>query len=172
MYDKLKQFVELLEDFDTAMLVTETGEGDMTSRPMSLQQPRPDKALWFVALTESSSAQNVQSNGKVNLSFHRTSDHAWVSIAGRAVLNRDRVLIDQLWQKDWDIWFKDGKQTPGIVLIEVQPAQIDFWEPTQGKLGRLWEMAKASFTEGTPEMQPTQTLRVNDTALSGAMRED
>ena len=171
MNDKLSTLVELLDDFDTAMLVTELPEGGLISRPMALQQPRPDRDLWFVTSSDTVSAQNAQANGKVNLAFHRGSDHAWVSVSGKAVLNADRSLIDSLWKSDWSVWFPQGKETPNIVLLDINPEQIDFWEPAHGKIGTLFEMARATVTDQTPELPPTRTLRVSDLELSGAMRQ-
>ena len=171
MNDKLKSLVELLDDFDTAMLVTESPEGALISRPMALQEPRADRALWFVTARETATAQNVAAKGRVNLAFRRRSDQAWVSIAGNAVLNADASLIDQLWKDDWNIWFEQGRATPGIVLIEVDPQQIDFWEPEHGRLGTIFQLAKAAITDSSPNLPPTHTLRVSDMELAGALRE-
>lgn len=170
MNEKLKAFVALLDDFDTAMMVTETPQGSLISRPMALQEPRADRALWFVTSSQTLTAKNIASTGKVNLSFHRRSDHAWVSLSGKAILNDDRSLINSLWKSDWEIWFPQGKATPNIVLLEFDPAQIDFWEPAHGKIGTLFQMAKAAVTDSSPELPPTHTLMVSDLELAGAMR--
>jgi general stress protein 26 len=171
MNDKLKTLVQLLRDFDTAMLVTEVPSGGLISRPMALQDPRPDRALWFVTSSDTVSAQNIAATGKVNLSFHRASDHAWVSVSGRAVINADRSLVESLWKPDWSVWFPEGKQTPNIVLLDIEPEQIDFWESERGKLGTLFEMAKAALTDQQPELAPTRTLKMSDLELSGALRQ-
>lgn len=171
MTETLKQFVALLEEFDTAMLVTETPEGALTSRPMALQEPRLDRALWFVTSADTLSARNIANNGKVNLAFHRKSDHAWVSVSGQAIQNGDRPLIDSLWKADWEIWFPEGKDTPNIVLLDITPDTIDFWEPERGKIGTLFQLAKAAVTDSTPDLAPTHTLRVSDLELAGALRE-
>ena len=170
MNEKLRSFVELLADFDTAMLVTESPQGNLVCRPMALQEPRIDHPLWFVTSNQTVSAQNVAANGRVNLAFHRKSDHAWVSVAGQAKLNSDRTLIDGLWKEDWHVWFEQGKDTPGIVLIEVCPRQIDFWEPERGRIGTLFQLAKAAVTDGSPDLPMTQTLEISEFELAGAMR--
>ena len=170
MNDRLKSFVELLGEYDTAMLVTESPAANLVCRPMALQEPRADRALWFVTSRDTVSAHNVAANGKVNLAFHRKSDHAWVSVAGTGTLSADRNLIESLWKDDWSVWFAQGKDTPGIVLIEVDPQQIDFWEPERGKIGTLFQMAKAAVTDSSPDLPPTQTLKVSDLQLAGAMR--
>jgi general stress protein 26 len=169
MNEQLTALVQLLDDFDTAMLVTEQANGELVSRPMSVQEPRPDRALWFVTSTDTASAQNVAGNTRINLTFHRKTDHAWVSISGKAVINGDRILLDSLWKSDWEIWFPQGKATPNIVLLDIIPERIDFWEPAHGKIGTLFQMAKAAVTDTSPDLPPTQTLRVSDLELAGAM---
>lgn len=170
MNEKLKALVALLGDFDTAMLVTQSGTGELISRPMALQEPRADRALWFVTTTDNAAASNIAAHQAVNLSFYRHSDHAWVSIAGKAILNADQSLIESLWKSDWSIWFPQGKATPNLTLLDIEPDQIDFWEPAHGKIGTIFQMAKAAVTDSTPDLPPTHTLRISDLQLSGAMR--
>ena len=48
MTKPLNSLVELLNEFDTGMLATRTPYGHVISRPMTLQEPRNDRALWIV----------------------------------------------------------------------------------------------------------------------------
>lgn len=173
MSKKLEKLVQLLHEFDTGMLVTRTAFGHITARPMTLQDPRPDRALWLVSYEDTSSVENIKNSSHVNLSFRRSSDQAWASIAATAVLNRNREQIDNLWQDSWSIWLKGDEQRTreSIVLIELEPYQIDFWEPEKGKLGQLFELAKAQFTDSTPALSPVRTLHISDALLAPAMKE-
>ena len=69
MENKLQEFRELLDDFDHGMLTTQTKGGHLSTRPMVLQNPRPERALWMVSSLEASSVENIESNPQVNLSF-------------------------------------------------------------------------------------------------------
>jgi general stress protein 26 len=51
---KLK-FQDLIQDFNTAMLVTRSSTGELRSRPMANAEVQPDGTLWF--LTQSDSAK-------------------------------------------------------------------------------------------------------------------
>lgn len=172
MNKKLEELVRLLSEFETGMLVTRTPFGHLTARPMTLQSPRPDRALWLVSYTDASSVENIKNSSHVNLSFRRSSDQAWVSIAATASLNCDIRQINALWQDSWNIWLdgEDQAAREKIVLIELEPYQIDFWESKMGKLGRLFELAKAQLTESTPQLSPVRTLHISDALLAPAMK--
>jgi general stress protein 26 len=169
MENKLQEFRELLNEFDHGMLTTQTSDGHLSTRPMVLQDPRPERALWMVSSTETSSVENIEKNPQVNLSFGRSSDKAWISVAAKATLNKNKRLIQELWDSSWDIWFKDESQHSSAVLIELEPVQIDFWEPDKGALGRMFELAKSKMSDSSPDLAPVRTLRISDTELAAAM---
>lgn len=172
MQTRLQQFVTLLREFRTGMLTTQTSFGHLTTRPMTIQPPRPDKPLWLVAFKGCSSLENLHQSPQVNLSFSRESDKAWISISGRAEINEDRALIEKLWNSEWDIWVGPNTPKSDAVLIEIEPIQIDFWEPEHGKLGRLLELAKAHVSDHTPELAPVKTLHISDSLLASGMKDD
>ena len=166
MSKQLRNLVELLDEFDTGTLATRTPYGHISTRPMALQKPREDRALWLVCSKHSSSVENINNSSHVNLSLRRSSDQAWISIAATASLNFDSKTIKSLWEDSWDVWFDDLEKA---VLIELEPFQIDFWEPKMGKLGRLLELGKAHVTDSTPDLPPVRTLHISDTLLAPAM---
>ena len=169
MTKSLKSLVELLREFDTGMLATRTPYGHISTRPMTLQEPRDERALWVVASKDSSSVENIKNSSHVNLSMRSSSDQSWVSIAATAKLVFNKDTIKSLWEDSWDIWFSDPDQA---ILIELEPFQIDFWEPELGKLGRLFELAKAHLTDSSPHLAPIKTLHVSDAVLAPAMQSD
>ena len=167
MNSPLKDLVQLLREFDTGMLVTQTPHGHLTARPMTLQEPREGRALWMVSTVDTSSVENIHNESHVNMSFRRNSDQAWVSIGALAKLNQDRELISRVWDDDWNVWIESLDKA---VLIDLDPLQIDFWEPQQSKLGQLFELAKAKVSEERPDFGPVRTLHVSDTLLTPAMK--
>jgi general stress protein 26 len=102
----------------------------------------------------------------VNLSFRRSSDQAWISIAATAKLNFNEEEIASLWDNSWNAWLDKPEQA---VLIELEPFSIDFWEPEMGKLGRLLELAKAHVTDSEPDLSPVKSLHINDKLLATAL---
>ena len=47
---------------------------------------------------------------------------------GEATLSRNKAEFEEHWTKDLEIWFPDGIDTPGIVLIKVHAGEIEYWD--------------------------------------------
>ena len=169
MNNHLVQLTELLEEFSIGMLTTQSAHGRLFTRPMSLQPPRANQALWMVTTINTSSAQNIRAHSQVNLSFRRDSDQAWISIAATGKVREDQKTIEKLWKEDWNTWLGSENSKADVVLIELEPFQIDFWEPERGKLGQLFELAKAQITDSKPNLAPVKTLHVSDVLLANEM---
>ncbi|MDM5296967.1 pyridoxamine 5'-phosphate oxidase family protein [Bacillus pumilus] len=49
----------------------------------------------------------------------------YVEIAGTATLTDDQELIERLWSKDMEKWFK-GKDDPNLVILKIEPTSIRY----------------------------------------------
>merc|ERR1712003_535031 len=93
----------------------------------------------FYMNTDSGKTDDVETDPQVNVSYYDPKTTDWVSISGRAVLNRDQA-------KDK----KDGKHTgdhsdPRVVMLDVQPEEIRIFK-ADGKLSALAQTAKAAIS--------------------------
>ena len=149
---------ELIQDFDTAMMTTLGRDGHMHSRPMATQKPQPDSPIWFVAAMETAKIEDLQQDPRINLAYYNPSNRAWVSLSGKVSLNQDRERIRRLWQEDWKIWFPEGPDQPGLVLIDVIPETATYWEPEKGRIGTLIDLAKAYVKGEEPQINPPITV--------------
>jgi general stress protein 26 len=133
---------DLLEDFDTAMLVTHPGSGYAHARPMAVAELEPDADAYFVTAIDSPKIAEIEANPKVTLTFQSASKFA--SVSGRVSVVRDRALIDRLWKEAWKVWFPDGKADPRITLLKFDGEQGEYWDNSglQG-LKYVFEAAKA-----------------------------
>lgn len=150
---------ELIKDFDTAMMTTLGRDGQMHSRPMATQKPEPDSPIWFVAALDTAKVEDLQKDPRINLAYYRPSDRAWVSLCGTARLDTDKQRIKRLWQPDWKIWFPQGPDQEGMVLINVVPETATYWEPEKGRVGTLVDLAKAYVTGQEPKLIPPVTIK-------------
>ena len=144
--DKRQRLKELMGDFDTAMLVTHTGDGGLRSRPLSLVHNEDDQErLYFSTAIDSPKARELEADPRVNISMQ--DKRRFVSVTGVAHLVRDRALIDKLWSEAWRIWFPKGKEDPSLCILIVEPAEAAYWDAS-GLEGvtYLFEMAKAYVT--------------------------
>jgi len=130
----LQDLSKTMADIDFAMLSTRTEGGDIASRPMSNNgDVEYDGDSFFFSYGNARTISDIERDPKVGLSFagrkglvgHRPF---FISVEGRAELIRDKAAFAEHWTKDLDYWFKDGIDTPGIVLIKVHASRVQWWD--------------------------------------------
>lgn len=144
MNDRLEKLVELLAEFDRAMLVTRSQDGELRSRPMAIADCTDTARLWFMTSNKSGKLEELDDYPQVNIALQDGSHY--VSISGTARVTRDRQRIEDLWSAAHNAWF-DGPDDPSLVLLEVVPTTAEYWD-NSGLEGIkvLWEGAKAALT--------------------------
>jgi general stress protein 26 len=158
-YDKLH---DLLADFDTAMLVTRTPEGQLRSRPMAVAAVEPDGALWFMTQRDSAKVTEIEHYHEVNVAFQ--SKLKFVSISGSGYVVEDRQKVDELWNEAWKHWFPGGKDDPQLMLVCVDGATGEYWDNSGASgIKYLIEAGKAylSGTRPNVERDPAIHAKVN-----------
>ena len=148
---EIKTIDELIENFDTAMLVTESLQGELRARPMMIADHQPGGALLFVTRAEDEKLREVLQTPHVAVTMQ--SDGCYLSISGLAVLETDQVRLDELWSPSWRLWFPEGKTDPELCLIRVEPSAAEYWDRTgASKLEFFWRAGKALLQgENTPD---------------------
>jgi len=147
--DKRKKLDELMAHFDTAMLVTKTGDGRLRSRPLAVAKREAEAALYFSTAIDSAKIRELEGDPQVNVVMQ--SSRRFVSLTGRAHVSRDRNLIEKLWSDSWKVWFPGGKDDPSLALVVVEPDEASYWDSsgTEG-IRLLFEMARAYVTHEKP----------------------
>jgi general stress protein 26 len=132
----------LVREFDTAMLVTCTADGQMHARPMAIAQIDDAGRLWFVTADDTPKVQEIASQSAVTLTMQGRL--TYVALTGTAETVVDRERIRELWQDSWRVWFPDGPNSPNLVMLRVEPTHGAFWD-YRGSIGVrfLWEAVKA-----------------------------
>lgn len=145
---KQEHLFKMLNDFDTAMLVTHTDHGSLRSRPLSIAKPvEQGGKLYFATARASGKVHEIESDDEVNVSLQ--DKRHFVSLAGTARIVEDRALVDKLWSEAWKIWFPQGKDDPSLCLVEVTPSAAEYWdEGSTNGLKYAFEMASA-YVKGT-----------------------
>ncbi|HET7924043.1 MAG TPA: pyridoxamine 5'-phosphate oxidase family protein [Rhodanobacteraceae bacterium] len=116
---------DLLEGFETAMLVTRARDGRMHARPMVVAEMHADADAYFVTSIDSPKVAEVYADADVLLTFQ--SAHQYAAIYGRVNVVRERVLIDRLWKETWKIWFPRGPSDPAIALLRFDADRGELW---------------------------------------------
>lgn len=127
----LQDLSKIMRDIDVCMMTTKTSTGGLESRPMSNNRD-VDYAgdSYFFADINGSAAQEIAAHAEVNLAYSAQpllGKNNYISITGTAGLIRDKEMLRQHWVKDVALWFKDGLDSPNIVLIHVKASSIKYW---------------------------------------------
>jgi len=138
----LKDISEKMRDIDFAMFSTRTADGAIASRPMSNnRQVEYDGDNFFFTSDDTETVRDINGDPNVGLSFQGKSGALgmkpyFLAIAGKAEIIRDKNEFAKHWTKDLDEWFKDGVDTPGLVLIKVHAQRLHYWDGMhQGEVG-------------------------------------
>lgn len=145
----LEKYLELLESFDTAMLVTRRGN-DIRSRPMAIADCSPDGRLWFLTNIESGKLNELTDEPQVNLTLQ--ADAKYLSISGAAVATRDPEKVQELWSAACNAWFPEGKNDPSVIVLEIVPTYAEYWDNSGAEgVQALFELGKSVVTGDTPQ---------------------
>jgi general stress protein 26 len=123
---KREHLVNILKDFDTAMLLTRTGGGQLRARPMALAEVQDDGTVYLAAQINSEKVHELVADPSVGLALQGKMKFA--SVSGRATVNRDRSLIERLWKDSWKVWFPNGKSDPDICIIAFDAMEGEYWD--------------------------------------------
>jgi general stress protein 26 len=149
-HDDRARLAELIGHFHAAMLVTQTGEGTLRARPLSLAKEHPNGVLYFATSAASPKVGELERTPSVAVTLQ--DSRRYVSISGSARITRDPALIDRLWSETWKLWFPKGKDDPELCIVEVTPHEAEYWDQT-GLAGVrfILEAAKAYATGTKPK---------------------
>ena len=121
----IKGFREYVSSFSHAMLVTRR-EGELRSRPMVILEVGRGGELYFFTNAQSGKLEELEDDASVNLSLQEGGRYC--SISGTARVVHDSERIASLWSDEQRAWFPDGPEDPLLVLLEVDPEFIEYWD--------------------------------------------
>jgi general stress protein 26 len=140
-FEKLR---EMLKDIDFCMFTTVDEDGDLHSRPMSLNGEVDENGnLWFFTSAGSEKVSEVTAYPRCNASFAKPDDSRYVSISGSAEIVRDRKKIEELWKPELKIWFPEGTDEPDLALLRVAIDKAEYWDSPGGKVAQVISFVSA-----------------------------
>ena len=131
----LNGIARYLRKLDICMMVTQSPRGVLNSRPMSNNGDVSYKGdSYFFTYEGSQKIKDITANPQVSLNFEGEKE-MYISITGKAKLIRNRPQLQDHWVDSLKQWFKQGLDTPGIVLIHVKGSKLKYWQ--KNKEGEL-----------------------------------
>lgn len=157
--DEKKQLLEIVRDFDNAMLVT-ADHGGMQARPMAVASIEENGDIYFSTDVSSPKAHQIADDPHVAILFQGKLKFA--AVYGKASVVQDRALVERLWKPDWKVWFPKGKDDPSLCLIRVSATHGQYWDNSGAKgIKYVIEVAKALVKKTTPDVEKDQTAKVS-----------
>lgn len=130
----LSDISEKMRDIDFTILSTRTEGGAVAGRPMSNnREVEYDGDSYFFTCDDTRTVADISRDSNVGLGFQSKSGllHVkpfFLTVEGRASLIRDKAKFAEHWTKDLELWFKNGIDTPGLVLIRVTAERLHYWD--------------------------------------------
>jgi general stress protein 26 len=137
---------EMLERFESAMLVTHNPDGVLDARPMRVADVDPAGPLWFLTSRSSRKVSEIEKDSRVLLVYQDASGQ-YLSIFGTARIVDDNLRARRLWKEPYKVWFPKGPDDGDLVLLSVEPEIAEFWDVGGlNGLRYLFDAAKAYVT--------------------------
>jgi general stress protein 26 len=147
--DKLQ---ELIENFDTAMLVSQGTGGQLRARPMAIAETEPGGVFWFMTQRDSGKMDEFARDNHVSIVMQ--SKREFVSISGTVRIVDERARVAELWNEAWRTWFPGGQDDPALVLLQVTGDKGEYWDNSgMGGVKYLIEAGKAYLSGTRPDVE-------------------
>lgn len=141
---ELEKLNDLLKKFRFAMLTSRNADGKLAAHPLTVQDVEFDGDLWFIIGRNASAVDDVTRDPNVGISL--SSNDAWVSLAGAAVVVEDAAKLRELWNPAVEAWFPDGPEDPNVTLLKVDALSGEYWDSPGGKVATLVSLVKSKLT--------------------------
>lgn len=148
MIDAREKLLKLIDEFDTAMLVTTIHEGAPHARPMSIVSAEPSGEFWFASAKDAAPVQEVQHDMRCTVTMQ--GKRQFVALRGAAEIVEDVGKVKDLWSEKLRPWFPIGPTSPRIVLIRFVPFEGEYWDVSGLETLRYAFRAGRAFIQRKP----------------------
>ena len=116
-----------MSKIDLCMLTSKTSRGDLRSRPMSNNgDVEYDGNSYFFTFKKSGKIRDITKDPFVCLNF-TGKDDLFIQVSGKARIINSKQVMAGHWVPSLNLWFEQGLDTPGVVMIIVKASKIRYW---------------------------------------------
>jgi general stress protein 26 len=146
-HSDLYKLGEMIDDIEVAMMTTRAADGSLVSRPLQTLKIDAGGEIVFFTAAKSHKVEELTDDSEVNLAYAHPGDQRYVSIRGRARMDRDEDTIDELWSPAQKIFFPDGKDDPNLMVLRVRVRDANYWEAAGNFIARAFDFARGMLDE-------------------------
>jgi general stress protein 26 len=150
--EDLKKLGQLIDGIEVAMLTTHAADGSMVSRPLQTLEFDASGELVFFTGADSHKIDELTDDPDVNLAYANPKKQVYVSVRGRARIDRDRATIDRLWSAPQKIFFPQGKDDPNLVVLRIRVRDAAYWESAGNFIARALNFASGMISKDPSDL--------------------
>ena len=148
----LRKLGELIEDIEVAMLTTRTSDGSMVSRPLQTLKLDSNGELIFFTAAKSHKVEDLTNDSGANLAYAHPGEHRYVSVRGRARMDRDDDTIHELWTPAQKIFFPEGRDDPNLMVLRIRVRDAAYWEAADNFIARAFDFARGMLDDSPSDL--------------------
>lgn len=114
---------------DMTMMLGLVGVDDGHLRPMTGQIDGDGGRgpIWFFTSKETAIVQALGKKDRAVATFVSKNHELYATVHGRLALEKDRAVVDRLWNRFVAAWFEKGKDDPKLALLRLDPERAEIW---------------------------------------------
>ncbi|MET0277813.1 MAG: pyridoxamine 5'-phosphate oxidase family protein [Pseudorhodoplanes sp.] len=112
---------------DMTMMLGLDGVEDGHARPMTAQFEDEHSPIWFFTSKDNAIVQKLSLGNRAIATFASKGHDLFATIHGSVAIERDRAVLDRLWNPYVAAWFPGGKDDPKLVLLRFDAERAEIW---------------------------------------------
>jgi general stress protein 26 len=116
-------------------LVTVGQGGHPQARIVDPIAPDAGFTMWIATNRLTRKVSEIRRDGRVTLLCFDQASASYVTLLGRARLVDDPAARRSHWKSEWAPIYKDGPDSPELILIEVHPVRLEIVSESRGLVG-------------------------------------
>jgi general stress protein 26 len=128
---------DAMKSIDFCTLATHAPNGAIGARPMSNNSEVDyDGDAWFFTYEDRQMVADIERDPKVGVTYLGNAGlkgilgapGQFIHVEGDAHVIRDKARFADHWDASLERWFKQGVDTPGMVMLQVSAGRIHYWD--------------------------------------------
>jgi general stress protein 26 len=148
----LRKLGELIDNIEVAMMTTRAADGSLVSRPLQTLKLDDNGELIFFTAADSHKVDELTQESGVNLAYADPGEQRYVSVRGRARMDRDEATIGELWSPVQKVFFPEGKDDPNLMVLRVRVLDASYWEAAGNFIARALDVARGMISDSPQDL--------------------
>jgi general stress protein 26 len=153
---------DVVEKVSVCMMTTRFS-GGLRARPLEPRADRDEGTIWFLTDRRAAKDDEIKAFSEICLTFIYPKEKVYLSMSGRASVERDTNRASTLWNQEQQAWWPGGPSDPNVLVICFKPEKAEIWDGPASSTVACYEFAKARATGKRPNLgeKRKRTVKMN-----------